>query len=87
MGGQLAMLVDAWISKLDKEEREAIGKLFRLAKVWPKSLMLYANSGALEILRMKDDKSAPLGSKAEHDAYLVADLGSKIIADGGDPND
>lgn len=81
------MLVDAWIPKLDKEEREAIGKLFRLAKVWPQSLMLFSNSGTLEILRMKEGGTMPLSSSAEHDAHVVGTLGTRIPNDGGDPND
>lgn len=43
-------------------EREAIEDLKRLARRWPKSLMLFSNSGSLLVL--DNDKEPPTHDKA-----------------------
>lgn len=42
------------VNEPNKREQVAIDALHRLAKTWPKSLMLFSNNGTLEVLRYSD---------------------------------
>ncbi len=63
--------------KLTKAEKEAISALEDLAKVWPKSLILFARADRLNVLKPGDNRT-----------FGESVVGSaEIYSDGGDPND
>lgn len=71
---------------LTGEERRAIASLERLAKRWPRSLMLFSASGSLLVLRNDGHSVERLGSRdaAEQYATILASIDG-IPNDGGDP--
>lgn len=62
--------------QLTDAERRAVNRLKRLAKEWPKSLMLFAGGAGLTVRK-------PETGKFPDDRYVVADIFG-IPADGGD---
>lgn len=69
------------MSTLTREERNAIATLRRLARRWPKSLMLMAGTGGLAVIRTADYTSGRLqGSGGSFTIETIA-----ILSDGGDP--
>jgi hypothetical protein len=42
------------VKEPNKREQAAIDALVKLSKTWPDSLMLFSNSGTLEVLRYSD---------------------------------
>lgn len=66
-------------------ERRAIRSLERLAKTWPKSLMLFSWSGSLCVIKKNEDGSTPMDDSGWMDQdRIVADI-CGIDNDGGDP--
>lgn len=69
--------------ELTDEEAKAIRSLERLAKKWPKSLMLFSWSGALHVM----DHATVFdisGGTGHHEASITTISG--IPNDGGDPD-
>lgn len=70
---------------LTAQEARAIRSLKRLASKWPDTLMLFSNSGTLEVLRLAEDGTTARvnghGSDIDERA-LVAEV--RIRNDGGD---
>jgi hypothetical protein len=65
---------------LNPEEQAAIRSLERLAKKWPKSLMIFGASGSLQVRRIPED-----GEGGGY-RFTVAEIVG-IRADGGDGGD
>jgi hypothetical protein len=63
--------------RLTTKEKHAISELEKLAKRWPKKLVLFSWKGTLHVL--KPNKSRTMGQA------IVATFGG-IPSDGGDPN-
>jgi len=64
---------------LTEEEREAIAALHRLARKWPKSLLLFGGSCGLSVRKIADDGSYGASREVDHVPGIRADGG-----DGGD---
>lgn len=63
--------------KLTRAEMGAIKRLQKLADTFPKSLMLFSNSGNLQVMKLPEGSGEPLRK------YVVATI-SGIANDGGD---
>lgn len=70
--------------KTTAEERKAIRALEKLAKTWPKSLMLFSWSGSLCVVKTKSDGTMPIESNREMNERVVGVIRG-IGNDGGDP--
>ena len=65
--------------ELTENEKDAIRRLKRVAKDWPKTLTLFSWSGTLTVLKLPPSHFDPVSS------YVVAYV-EGIPNDGGDPN-
>jgi len=69
--------------KLTPEEKKAIEALKRVAKIWPKSLWIFAGNGGLYVMRNGEDgKRAVTGNGNVDPDYWIDNV--NINADGGD---
>jgi hypothetical protein len=70
-------------AELSAVEQSAIASLRRLAKRWPKSLMLFSWSGSLCVVKLDEDGNSPLHSHdpCDHIICTIEGIGN----DGGDP--
>jgi len=68
----------------NREELAVIKKLSNLAKKWPKTLMLYAGNGNLEVIRCEDFGTYVngVGGQDQVETYHIPN----IRCDGGDPS-
>lgn len=64
------------MDELTQDERRAIRSLERVAKTWPKSLLLFAGGTGLTVRK-------PVPGKFYDDSFVVADIPG-IPCDGGD---
>ena len=71
------------MTDLTPDERRAIASLERLARRWPKSLMLFSWSGALCIVKLDDNGGSPLHGP-DPSSHVVTTI-KGIRNDGGDP--
>lgn len=70
------------MTRLSSDERRAIASLKRLAKRWPKSLVLFAGNGGLSVLRAAPGGGLPMTERGTVDGDReVAEV--DIPADGG----
>jgi hypothetical protein len=72
-------------SCLTLDEARAIRSLERLAKRWPKSLMLFSHSGTLNVIKLDDEGGWSLPG-GHHDGNAIVTTITGIQNDGGDPN-
>lgn len=69
--------------ELTDDEAKAIRSLERLAKKWPRSLMLLSWSGTLHVMLVDDAHAAYDADAGYSDASITT---ISISNDGGDPN-
>jgi hypothetical protein len=56
--------------KLTKAEKKAIEDLEKLAETWPKSLMLFSNSGSLYVLKVPRDQEVSMEFEVTYIPYI-----------------
>ena len=69
---------------LTPEEKLAISRLKSLAKVWPKSLWLFSQSGSLLIMRYGEDGKEVMTDSGIFDQEYIVPANIDIPNDGGD---
>jgi hypothetical protein len=71
--------------RLNAKEKAAIAALRRLESKWPDTLMIYAGTGSISVVKLREDGSVPMSGDGYLDPKSVVETITGIPNDGGDP--